>query len=145
MAGSFIAITHAGTQDAIDILHQLYERTGDLSEPLADAGEALMLIHRDRFDSQTDPDGVPWAPLSAKYQARKQRYPDQILRYTGNLRDLLTYQVTPQTLYFGTPMEYGAAHQFGYEKRNLPARPYLGLSTADEQQILEIFSDYLAE
>lgn len=145
MAGDFIVITHDGSQDAIDLLHQLYERTGDLSEPLADVGEELLLIHRDRFASQADPDGNPWQPLSERYKARKEKYPDQILRLSGHLRDQLHYEATPQQLYFGTPMEYGAAHQFGYEKRNIPARPYLGLSTADEQQILEIFADYLAE
>jgi hypothetical protein len=33
---------------AIKLLARLYQRTGDLSEPLADIGEGLLLSHRDR-------------------------------------------------------------------------------------------------
>lgn len=58
--------------------------------------------------------------------------------------DLLDAQVDPQTLYFGTPLEYGAAHQFGRPEINLPERPYLGLSEADRQSVLETLEGYLS-
>ncbi|HDO1383451.1 TPA: phage virion morphogenesis protein [Aeromonas veronii] len=54
------------------------------------------------------------------------------------LPELLAAQPDPQTLYFGTPMVYGAAHQFGREETHLPERPYLGLSEEDKQSVLEI-------
>lgn len=38
MAGSFIVITHQGSEDAMTLLQQLYARTGIWSEPLADVG-----------------------------------------------------------------------------------------------------------
>ncbi|MCS3766930.1 hypothetical protein HNP12_000978 [Aeromonas hydrophila] len=69
MAGSFIAISHHGVADAHELLARLYQRTGDLSEPLADIGEGLALSHRDRWDAQETPEGEPWAPLSDKYRA----------------------------------------------------------------------------
>ncbi|HAU4927516.1 phage virion morphogenesis protein [Aeromonas hydrophila] len=143
MAGSFIAISHHGVADAFDLLAKLYQKTGDLSEPLADIGEGLLLSHRDRWDAQESPEGEPWAPLSEKYRARKPRHADEVLRLNDDLRDTLDYQVDPQTLYFGTPMVYGAAHQFGRPEINLPERRALGLSEGDKQSVLDMLSLYL--
>ncbi|MCF5718710.1 phage virion morphogenesis protein [Aeromonas veronii] len=143
MAGSFIAISHHGVADAFELLAKLYQKTGDLSEPLADIGEGLRLSHRDRWDAQESPEGEPWAPLSDKYRARKPRHADEVLRLNDDLRDTLAYQVDPQTLYFGTPMVYGAAHQFGRPEINLPERRALGLSEGDKQSVLETLEGYL--
>ncbi|RQM61657.1 phage virion morphogenesis protein [Aeromonas enteropelogenes] len=143
MAGSFIAISHHGVADAFELLAKLYQKTGDLREPLADIGEGLLLSHRDRWDAQESPEGEPWAPLSEKYRARKPRHADEVLRLNDDLRDTLDYQVDPQTLYFGTPMVYGAAHQFGRPEINLPERRALGLSEGDKQSVLDMLSLYL--
>ncbi len=144
MAGSFIAISHHGVADAFDLLAKLYQKTGDLSEPLADIGEGLLLSHRDRWEAQENPEGEPWAPLSEKYRARKPRHADEILRLNDDLRDTLDYQVDPKALYFGTPMVYGAAHQFGRPEINLPERRVLGLSDGDKQSVLETLEGYLS-
>lgn len=144
MAGSFIAISHHGVADAFELLAKLYQKTGDLSEPLADIGEGLLLSHRDRWDAQETPEGEPWAPLSEKYRARKPRHADEVLRLNDDLRDTLDYQVDPQTLYFGTPMVYGAAHQFGRPEINLPERRALGLSEGDKESVLETLEGYLS-
>lgn len=59
------------------------------------------------------------------------------------LPELLAAQPDPRSLYFGTPLEYGAAHQFGREETHLPERPYLGLSEGDKQSVLETLEGYL--
>ncbi|HEA3126091.1 TPA: phage virion morphogenesis protein [Aeromonas veronii] len=59
------------------------------------------------------------------------------------LPELLAAQPDPQTLYFGTPMVYGAAHQFGRPEINLPERRVLGLSEGDKQSVLETLEGYL--
>ncbi|HHQ4450890.1 TPA: phage virion morphogenesis protein [Aeromonas veronii] len=143
MAGSFIAISHHGVADAFELLAKLYQKTGDLSEPLADIGEGLLLSHRDRWDAQENPEGETWAPLSDKYRARKPRHADEVLRLNDDLRDTLDYQVDPHTLYFGTPMVYGAAHQFGRPEINLPERRALGLSDSDHEFVLVTLEMYL--
>ncbi|MDX7743846.1 phage virion morphogenesis protein [Aeromonas dhakensis] len=56
---------------------------------------------------------------------------------------ICAYQVDPQTLYFGTPMVYGAAHQFDRPEINLPERRALGLSEGDKQSVLETLEGYL--
>ncbi|MCX7128284.1 phage virion morphogenesis protein [Aeromonas sp.] len=58
------------------------------------------------------------------------------------LPELLAAQPDPRSLYFGTPLEYGAAHQFGREETHLPERPYLGLSEEDKQSVLEMLEGY---
>lgn len=61
------------------------------------------------------------------------------------LPELLAAQADPQTLYFGTPLEYGAAHQFGREETHLPERPYLGLSPHDYSRIQELILNYMGK
>ena len=42
----------------------------------------------------------------------------------------------------GSAMEYAGVHQWGYKPKNIPARPYLGLSSdniADLTELAEIF------
>ncbi|WP_457936443.1 phage virion morphogenesis protein [Aeromonas veronii] len=81
-----------------------------------------------------DPEGSPWAPLSEKYRARKPRHADEVLHLNDNLRDTLNYQAEPQTLYFGTPMVCGAAHQFGREETHLQSDPIWGLSRGGQER-----------
>lgn len=59
------------------------------------------------------------------------------------LPELLAAQPDPRSLYFGTPMVYGAAHQFGRPEINLPERRALGLSEGDKQSVLETLEGYL--
>ncbi len=59
------------------------------------------------------------------------------------LPELLAAQPDPHSLYFGTPLEYGAAHQFGRPEINLPERRALGLSEGDKQSVLETLEGYL--
>ncbi|WP_421204978.1 phage virion morphogenesis protein [Aeromonas sp. 601027] len=59
------------------------------------------------------------------------------------LPELLAAQPDPRSLYFGTPMVYGAAHQFGRPEINLPERRALGLSEGDKQSVLDMLSLYL--
>jgi phage virion morphogenesis protein len=161
-------------QELQETLRQLQTRLGDLRIPLADVGEYLLRSHRQRWNAQESPDGIKWTPLSRAYAARKPKNADKILVLNGYLRDLLRYQVTNDTLEFGTDRPYGALHQFGarqgafgiqtvsikahqrkgrpvkaHQRRqaipwgNVPARPWLGLSAADEGEILTLFGQYL--
>lgn len=142
MAGAYIEIT-AEDLGVLEALNRLQGQVGDLTSVFNDIGEYLLISERARFDAQEAPDGTPWAPLSPKYQRRKAKNKDRILVLDGYLRDLMRYQSSPEALEFGTDRIYGAAHQFGRPEINLPARPFLGLSDADEREVLEIIKDQL--
>jgi len=114
----------------------------DLTPVFQDIGEAMLNVTRERFNTQTAPDGTPWKPLSPAYALVKKQNVAQILTLYGRLRGTLTYQAGPKEVRIGTPLVYGATHQFG--RGAIPARPFLGLSQSDEQELLDILNDHLS-
>jgi phage virion morphogenesis protein len=153
-------------------LKDLLQRVDDLGPALREIGEDLTESTKQRFASATDPDGTPWARNSVvtleRYGAMFARNKDGTMKpggvramgakkpLTGETRALQTtinYQVTgPTTVTIGSPMVYAAVQQFGAQAGSLgpkspwgdiPARPFLGLSPADEQGILDVVRGYL--
>ena len=125
-------------------LAQLRATTGDLRPVYRDLGEALLNSTRDRFSTFKSPSGAGWASLSEDYQKRKKQNKDKILTLRGHLRGSLDYQVTAQALLVGTPIRaYGATHQFGDPRRNIPARPFLGISAHDRTIIEDTLREHL--
>jgi phage virion morphogenesis protein len=75
----------------------------------------------------------------------------------GYLQDTLNYQVDGDTLLVGSPQKYAAVQQFGAKQGefgqnrrgrpipygDIPARPFLGVSDADQRSILETLGHYL--
>lgn len=163
MAGSLIEIT-ANTPEISAKLRDLQRALHDLTPAFRDIGEALLNSTRQRFIDSVAPDGTPWKPLSeATLIGRARRASGGRLRnkdgrYTkkaalayayakplidrGNLMDLLNYQASKDQVRIGTPLIYGATHQFG--RGAIPARPFLGLSASDEQELLDILNDHLS-
>ena len=131
-------------QDVKAALNALLARIGDLQPAFRDLGEALLNSTRARFSSQTAPDGSPWAALSPAYRKRKKKNKDKILTLDGYLSGTLDYQASPAELLVGTPREYGAAHQFGRPEINLKPRPFLGISSGDKDEILDLLREHLA-
>lgn len=144
MAGSSLRLDiHYSHREVTEALKRLAEASGDMEAAFRDIGEALLNSHQERFTEQQSPDGERWAPLSPKYARRKRENRDKILILTGELRDLLRYQASATELVLGTDRRYGATHQFGDERRNIPERPFLGLSDDDRQAVLDILGDHL--
>lgn len=112
----------------------------------ADIGEYMLRSTRERADRQVSPDGVPWVELTPKYAKRKARkHPGRSMLRFNNfmLGAQLDYQVGPDFVDIGTNALYGAAHQFGRESAGIPARPWLGESDADSEELLAILRDHL--
>ncbi len=122
----------------------LQARLADLTPVFQDIGESMLNRTRERFNTQTAPDGTPWKALSPAYTLVKKQNVAQILTLYGRLRGTLNYQAGKHEVRIGTPLIYGATHQFGDPRRNIPARPFLGLSTSDEQELLDILNDHLS-
>lgn len=87
----------------------------DNLEPMFDEwGHALVTDTLGRFATETDPDGRPWAPLAISTKARKaKKGRTRILYFDGFLRESITHRANRTELQVGTPMAYGATHQFG--------------------------------
>ncbi|MEZ5571183.1 MAG: phage virion morphogenesis protein [Halioglobus sp.] len=131
------------------VFADLLAQTDNLEPLMRDIGEYLLPAHKDRIAQGITPDGVAFEPLSPDYvsseRKRKSRGADKILILDDFLRGDLAYQVDGNGLQLGTNVVYGATHQFGRTKGNIPARPFLGFSDADIDEIEAIAQDYLAE
>lgn len=124
----------------------IIERGDDVGPLMRDWGEALTLQHEDRFRLQESPDGAPWEPLDPAYEARKrdERPAAGILVFDEFLRRL-HYNAGRDYLEFGSGRIYAATHQFGDKGRGIPARPFLGVSDDDRDELLEIARDYFRQ
>jgi phage virion morphogenesis protein len=160
------------TGNGAEYLRGLIERVEDLRPALLEVGEELTESTKKRFGTATAPDGTPWAPNSAvtlmRYGSMFARNKNGTLKaagvramgskkpLTGETRALQTtinYQVTGKTtVSIGSPMVYANVQQFGARAGEfgervpwgaIPARPFLGVSEADRQNILDIVRGYL--
>ena len=69
-----------------------------------------------------------------------------MLTERGFLRRGIRYQVLDKsTVQVGTDSVYAATHQYGRDEANIPARPFLGLSSTDRREITAIIRDWAAE
>jgi len=144
MAGSAMQLdVRYDDRRVMRVLQRLQDVAGDMEPALRDIGEFLLLSHDQRFREQVAPDGTSWEPLSDRYRARKKRNREKILILNTDLSGLLRYQVEGQALRFGTDRIYGATHQFGDPRRNIPARPFLGISESDGAVLLDILQGHV--
>ncbi|HLD66044.1 MAG TPA: phage virion morphogenesis protein [Pseudomonas sp.] len=156
MAGARVELEFDSSK-ALAAIRQAVSQLADPKPLLLDIGEMLVNSTRDRFSSEQGPDGQAWAALSPRYLATKSPNPGKVLQRRGDLVRQIFPQVEGATLLVGTDRVYGAVHQFGAlqgkfgkTKRgapipwgNIPARPFLGLSDADENELTLIALDHL--
>jgi len=147
------------SQSVLDVLNRLQRLAARPKPVLLEIGEDLLESTKARFAAQTAPDGSQWAPNSPVTVKRKGR--DQpLIGETRTLMSQINYQLLDDvTLEVGSPTVYAAAQQFGASQgafgrtsRNapipwgdIPARPFLGVSEADEETILDAFARYLRD
>ncbi|MCE8004231.1 phage virion morphogenesis protein [Billgrantia ethanolica] len=144
-------------QVTTDVLRQIERNMGSTRPALLEIGEHLQGSVEERFRTETDPQGRPWAPLSDFTKANKRG--NQILTESGGagLRGSIHYRVQDNALEQGTNKIYGAIHQLGgtikakgggalaigrpdgefalVKQVTIPAREYLGLSVDDREVI----------
>lgn len=144
------------SQEVDSAIAGLLHAVGDLTPFYKDVGEHLVNTTRRRFEDSTAPDGTPWAPNSAVTLARK-KGTKPLIGETRELSTAIHYVIDADGLMVGSNKIYAAAQQFGMvrgyagqNKRNapipwgdIPAREFLGLSEADETEILALAIDHL--
>lgn len=152
-------IDNAAVVSALRELVALGEDASDIMRAIATYGEAST---RERFETETGPDGERWKPsLRAKLSGGR------TLTLDGHLGDSISPNWSSDTAEWGSNREYAAIHQEGGEIRarsarglrfqiagggfvnaqkvTMPARPYLGLSAEDEDEIEDIVLRNIAQ
>ena len=143
-------------------LSRLAEGMEDMTQPMNRIGNHLVESTMGRFGAEISPEGAPWAARSpvtiARYLAAKPPAGfGGILHKTGQLGGEIKHEYGPDFVEVGSSRPYAAVMQFGAAQgafgrtsRNgpipwgdIPARPFIGLSEADETGILEIVTEWL--
>jgi phage virion morphogenesis protein len=155
MSGELVEILF-DSEEVEAAIGRLQEALGDLTPFYKDAGQRLVNSTRGRFQTSTAPDGTPWAPNSAVTLGRKTGT-KPLIGETRELSTAIQDVIDADGLMVGSNKIYAAAQQFGMvrgyagqNKRNvpipwgdIPARTFLGLSEADETEILALAIDHL--
>lgn len=108
MTGARIEVDDAAVLAALDRLAAIDD---DLRPLWQTIGEILVSSTKERFRTETDPVGLPWAPLSQPYASRKKGA--GILKETGQLAWSIVWQLAGDTLLVGTNRPHAETHQFG--------------------------------
>lgn len=153
-AGIELSLTLTGSEGLRRSLAVLAARAEDL--PMEEIGATLVLSTRQRFFDEVGPDGARWEPLKPRTQTRRvsklrRRGPKHILRQRRTLFNSITFLAAPDEVAVGTGDFRAPIHQLGGTAEmapgpaGIPARPFLGLSTADEDDVSELILRHLAE
>ena len=161
MAGVTIRVT-IDDSEVVAALDRLAAAGRDLTPAMRDVGEHLLNSVRERFRTETAPDGAPWAPLTAATRAKKPRNKGRILTQDGYLRGNLAYRADSDSVEVGSPSIYAGTHQFGAPAGSfgetsagrpipwgdIPARPFLvdaegALAPDDEAAVRDILLKHL--
>lgn len=158
MSGVSIQVT-AGSRQVRDAIAALVAAGRDLREPFDEIGASLLTSTQQRIQDEETPEGERWPELAESTQKRwigkgskrTQRGKDHMLRVKDLLYAAISYTASASELMLGTNKTQAALLQFGGTEdmpagpRAVPARPYVGLSADDENEIGAILTDYLTE
>lgn len=105
------------------------------------------MMHRDvlrHFGAIEGPEGEQWKPLKEntwKYKIKHGYY--NILQNTGMLRRRNIPHNTSKSAIVTNDMAYAGTHQYGNPEKNVPARPFLWLSSNALEEIIRYMAKYL--
>lgn len=150
------------SQQVRDILAQLAARMSDLTPAMAAIGQELESRVSARFETETDPNGRPWAPWA---QSTRDSYPfpgsapakkdgkpgnGRILDRYNDMLNGLSHQASATSVRIGFDQAYSTYHEWG--TKTMPRRGLLmddpdacTLSKDDEMAVFDILSTFLSE
>ena len=136
-------------------------KLGNTQALMESVGDALVSCTMKRFDEKKDPKGKPWKPSRRAIEKG-----GETLTNKGRLRDSIDYAATPDKVMVGSNLAYARIHQKGGEIKpkkakklvfkdsdgktvavdavTIPARPYLGVSKEDMEEVKSTMADFLA-
>jgi len=106
-------------------------------------GELEDQTHRRIQEEKYGPDGTQWPNWLDSYAATRHSG-HSLLMGEGDLDDSLTSLIIDDNSgAMGSNLIYAATHQFGDEDRNIVARPFLGISQENYDDLAAIVDDFL--
>lgn len=148
MANNGISINWGGFKEAVD---RASSGVSDAQGLMTKIGQAMKGQTVRRFHAGVSPEGEAWAPVKnprkdSKGQPRKGAA--KPLVDTGRLRNSISFSASAFDVHVGSNVVYARIHQLGGQagrgrKVTIPARPYLGLSEEDQEEIAALVQEHL--
>ena len=157
-AKSGVSLSWGGLDTA---LTHAAKKLGNTQALMDSVGEALVSGTLKRFDAEKDPEGQPWEP-----SGRAQEDGGKTLTDSGRLRRSIEFAATSDKVMVGSNLKYARIHQKGgtitpkkakklvfkgrggkkvaVDQVTIPARPYLGISDEDMDDVKSTMTDFLA-
>jgi phage virion morphogenesis protein len=122
-------------QELLAALRPVIDALDDPTELLESMGAVMARNVELRFETKTDPNGEPWAPLAdstrEQYERRyKGSIPGSLLERNRHMRASLDHQVVGDVLEVGFGEAYAGYHETGRKDGKMPRR---GLLAGDWQ------------
>lgn len=158
MANSGASLNWGGLDAA---LGHAGKKLGNTQTLMESVGDVLVSGTLQRFEDEEDPKGKKWIP-----SARAASEGGKTLDNTGRLKDSVDRYATPNKVMVGSNLVYARIHQEGgtitpkkakklvftgrggkkaaVDKVTIPARPYLGVSEQDMEEVRATMADFLA-
>jgi phage virion morphogenesis protein len=159
MTGAMLTFDAELTLDALD---RLYAAAGDLRPVLKNIGEYETQSTKDRFGTETDPQGRPWPDLNPLYALTK-KGSGKLKGETGRLAQIFYQLADESAVDIGSDIIYARIHneggkivpksaaalffsmggqEFRVQSVTIPQRQFLGFSDADMAEILAVIEDH---
>lgn len=157
MANGDVSLNWGGFDKAIG---NAMKKMANKKALMASVGEALVSGTIQRFTREESPKGEKWQPSE-----RAAAEDGQTLSDTGRLRKSIDYAATPSKVMVGSNADYARIHQMGgtvkpkgkkalkfkgldgkdvfVKQVDIPARPYIGVSKQDMDEVRETITDFL--
>lgn len=143
----------SGIQIEISGLERLQDRLAAIADLKSDhdfldaiGAEIESQTHRRIREEKTAPDGQKWPKWSDDYAATRHGGHSLLMGH-GELDDSIQFDVDGDEVLVGSNLIYAAIHQFGGAEVGIPipARPYLGLSPENLEDLEAVIDDFIQE
>lgn len=135
------------TTHAIKGLGVIDKKVSDLAPLMRNLAGMLGDITENAFEYEMNPEtSEKWANLSLRTILERQQkgyVPIKILVQTGQLAASIHTSTGSNFAQIGTNKDYAYDLQFGKSSKNLPARPFIGFSPSDAEEMEQMVNDYL--
>lgn len=132
---------NVNVDDALNKVREAINRHDKRKEMYDWISVFLYDITQTNFDLERSPNGKPFKSLSQRRINIRGGSAHPILTWTRLLRNSITPDSDIDSASISTDVEYAYVTQHGNKK--VPARPYMGLSSADEAEIERYAENYL--
>lgn len=125
-----------------DEVKRITGRIKNVIPPLALFAKKKAADIQKQFDTNSDPEGRPWAPLSPKTIALKKQNRDKILTHYGPMRKSIKVEVVQEGLRLTAGVPYAKFHQSG--TRRMPQRVILAITEKDKVRLGRFIKQHVA-